>query len=108
MVVAWRVYYLTMQGRENPDLPCTAFFQDVEWKALYCLAHKTTLLPAKPPTIHEAVFMVARLGGHLGRKCDGFPGTQTIWRGLVKLTGAAEMFAIFTHQSYQHPLYSGP
>jgi hypothetical protein len=108
MVVAWRVLYLTMQGRENPELPCTAFFQDVEWKALYCLVHKTTLLPAKPPTIREAVFMVARLGGHLGRKCDGFPGTQTIWRGLVKLTGAAEMFAILTHQLYHHPLYSGP
>jgi hypothetical protein len=108
MVVAWRVFYLTMQGRETPDLPCTAFFQDVEWKALYCLVNKTTLLPAKPPTIREAVFMVARLGGHLGRKCDGFPGTQTIWRGLVKLTGAAEMYALLTHLSYHHPLYSGP
>jgi hypothetical protein len=108
LVVAWRVYYLTMQGRENPDLPCTAFFQDVEWKALHCLAHKTTLLPAKPPTIREAVFMVARLGGHLGRKCDGFPGTQTIWRGLVKLTGAAEMYAVLTHEPFQHLLYSGP
>jgi hypothetical protein len=108
MVVAWRVYYLTMQGRENPDLPCTAFFQAVEWKALHCLVHKTKLLPAKPPTIREAVFMVARLGGHLGRKCDGFPGTQTIWRGIVKLTVAAEMYALLTHIAFQHPWYSGP
>jgi hypothetical protein len=108
MVVAWRIYYLTMQGREHPDLSCTAFFQNGEWQALYCLRHATTSLPAKPPTIREAVFMVARLGGHLGRKCDGFPGTETIWRGLVKLIGAAEMYAIFTHIVFQHPLYSGP
>lgn len=108
MVVAWRIYYLTMQGREHPDLSCTVFFQNGEWQALYCLRHATTLLPVKPPTIREAVFMLAALGGHLGRKCDGFPGTETIWRGLVKLIGAAEMYAIFTHIVFQHPLYSGP
>ena len=26
MVVAWRIYHLTMLGREIPDLPCTVFF----------------------------------------------------------------------------------
>ena len=33
-VVAWRIYYLTKMGRETPDVPCTIFFDDYEWKAL--------------------------------------------------------------------------
>jgi hypothetical protein len=32
-------------------------------------------------TIREFLFGVARLGGHLGRKHDGPPGWQTLWRG---------------------------
>jgi len=39
MVVAWRIYYLTKLGREVPDVPCTVFFEEAEWKAL--LAYKT-------------------------------------------------------------------
>jgi len=27
---------------------------------------------------------VARLGGHQNRKCDGFPGWLTLWRGWMK------------------------
>ncbi|NCO51324.1 MAG: IS4 family transposase [Deltaproteobacteria bacterium] len=108
MVVAWRVYYLTMLGRETPNAPCTVFFKDIEWKALCCYVNKTPIVPDKPPTIRQAVFMVAGMGGHMGRKGDGFPGTQTIWRGLVKLYVASEVYAIFTQQFYPHPMQSGP
>jgi hypothetical protein len=108
MVVAWRVDYLKMLAREKPDEPCTVFFKDVEWKALHCLVNNTTIPPAKPLTICQAVFMVASQGGHLGRKCDGFPGAQTIWRGLIKLYVAAKMYALFTQQYYPDPMHSGP
>ena len=37
------------------------------------------------PTLREAVRMIAALGGFLGRKGDGEPGTTTIWRGLQRL-----------------------
>ncbi len=30
MVVAWRIYYLAMLGRERPELPCTVFFKEIE------------------------------------------------------------------------------
>jgi len=108
MVVAWRIYHLTMLGRETPDVPCTVFFKDVEWKALYCYAKKTKVPPQKPPSLREAMFMVGAIGGHLGRKGDGFPGTQTLWRGLEKLYTATEMYAIFTHQEYTNPFELGP
>ncbi|MBP1741021.1 MAG: hypothetical protein H6Q48_3314 [Deltaproteobacteria bacterium] len=108
MVVAWRIYYLTMLGREKPDLPCTVFFQDIEWKALCCYVNKTPLPPEKPPSISKMVFMIAGLGGHLGRKGDGFPGTQTLWRGLLKACIATEVYAAITQQNYCHPMKSGP
>lgn len=42
-------------------------------------------LNAQAMTITEFVKHLAGLGGHLGRKCDGRPGWQTLWHGLEKL-----------------------
>jgi len=37
------------------------------------------------PTIQEIVRLLAMRGGFLGRKGDGEPGFETIWRGYVKI-----------------------
>ena len=107
MVVAWRIYHLTMLGREVPDAACTVFFKDVEWKALCCYGNKTPVPPETPPTLKEAIYIIASMGGHLGRKSDGFPGPQTLWRGLQRLDTATEMFVIFSHQN-PNSMQSGP
>lgn len=104
MVVAWRIYHLTMLGREIPDLPCTVFFNDVEWKALCVYVNKNPILPPEPPSLKEAICMVAGMGGYLGRKSDGPPGTQTMWRGLQRLETAAEMYGILTGQGPSPPI----
>ena len=40
----------------------------------------------KPPLLlGEAVQMVARIGGYLGRKKDPPPGHQIMWRGYATL-----------------------
>ena len=96
MVVAWRVYHLTMLGREVPELPCTVFFEDVEWKALYCYYTRSKELPPETLTLRQAILLVGAIGGHLGRKSDGSPGTQCIWRGLQRLDTAVEMYVMFT------------
>jgi hypothetical protein len=108
MVVAWRIYYLTMLGRESPQLPCTVLFKEIEWKALCCYMNKTPVPPERPPSIREVALMIAALGGHLGRKGDGFPGTQTLWRGVLKASIATEVYAAITQQHYFHPMQSGP
>jgi hypothetical protein len=97
MVVAWRIYHLTMLGREVPNHPCTVFFEDVEWKALCCYTNKTSQPPETPPSLVEALRMVGKIGGHIGRKSDGMPGTECIWRGIQKLDVAIDMFNIFTN-----------
>jgi hypothetical protein len=108
MVVAWRIYHLTMLGRETPEVPCTVFFKDAEWKALCCYVNKMPIAPEEPPTLLKAIYMVGAMGGHLGRKSDGFPGTQTLWRGLQRLETATEMYSIFAQQHHHPPMKNGP
>jgi hypothetical protein len=108
MVVAWRIFHLAMLGRETPDVPCTVFFKDEEWKALWCYVHKTPMPPPLAPSLERAMRMVGQIGGHLGRKSDGPPGTQTLWRGLQRLDTATEMYVIFTSRPLAPPLTSGP
>jgi hypothetical protein len=83
-VIALQIMILTHLARTNPDASCETFFEADEWKILYKVAKKTKSVPGNPPSIREAVFMIAKLGGFLGRKSDGFPGVVTIWRGLIK------------------------
>jgi len=39
------------------------------------------------------------LGGFLGRKSDGEPGTETIWRGLQRLDDVTEMYAVMRREN---------
>lgn len=96
MVVAWRVMHLTQLGREVPGIPCTAVFEDEEWQALYCFANKTSTPPSKPPPLNEIIRLLAMtLGGFLGRKGDGAPGAQVIWRGLERLADITAAYRLF-------------
>ena len=93
-IIAWRILLLTKLGRKVPQLPCSVVFEEYEWKALYCYLHKTTELPDKEPTLQEAIRMMAKLGGFLGRKGDGEPGVMTIWRGLMRLQDIADTWLL--------------
>ena len=76
MVVAWRIARLMRLGRSCPDLDAQLMFEPDEWHAAYILNQQK--LPDKPPTLNEAVRLVARLGGFLTRTGDGEPGVKTI------------------------------
>ena len=108
MVVAWRIYHLTMLGRQVPDHPCSVFFEQVEWKALYCYRHQTHLAPDTPPSLAEAIQWLGGIGGHLGRTGDGPPGTQVLWRGLQKLDVAIQMYITFTKANQPNSWHSYP
>ena len=95
-IIALQIMELGYIARTQPDATCEMCFMEDEWKILYRVANKTKDLPEKPPTIQEAVVMIAKLGGFLGRKSDGQPGVTVIWRGLTKLytiLDAAEFLA---------------
>jgi hypothetical protein len=109
MIVAWRIHHLTWLGRETPDVPCTVYFDDAEWKALVGFIHQTPMVPATPPTLRQAMIMVASLGGFLNRKSDGQPGTETIWRGLQRLDDITKAYIAFVLKPQQPtPTVSSP
>ena len=76
-------------------MPCTVYFAEHEWQALVTFVTRRPAVANAPPTLREAMRMVAGLGGFLGRKGDGEPGTETIWRGLQRLDDIAAAYQIF-------------
>ncbi|MGH8151566.1 MAG: IS4 family transposase, partial [Rhodanobacteraceae bacterium] len=63
-----------------------------QWRALMIFTSPDAAVPDAPPTLREAMHRVAALGGFLGRKGDGEPGTQTMWRGLQRLDDITAMY----------------
>ena len=94
MVVAWRILHLTKLGREVPDVPCSVFFEEAQWKALLVYINRDPIPPEQPPSLREATRMVASLGGFLGRKSDGEPGTKSLWIGLQRLDDLTDMWKV--------------
>jgi len=83
LIIAWRINRLMRLGRQVPELPAELLFEAIEWQAAFILNRKKP--PAKPPTLHTVVRLIARLGGFLGRKGDGEPGAKTLWLGLREI-----------------------
>lgn len=94
LIIAWRINYLSRLCRTNPNLPCTVFFSETEWKAAWAAITKSAEPRTTVPTIQEMIIIVARLGGYLNRKNDPAPGPTVIWRGLEYLHGFAEAWEI--------------
>lgn len=106
LVVAWRIFHLAKLGREIPNVPCTVYFEDAEWKALVAYITRNPVPPTQPPSLREATRMVATLGGFLGRKSDGEPGTKSLWLGLQYLDVATVMWKILDHPAHSPPVSS--
>ena len=86
---------MTFLARHQPDAPCTAFLSEPEWKALYAFTHKTDALPHTLPTVHQATLWIAKLGGFLARKNDGWPGVTVFWRGWQRLADITSTYLVF-------------
>lgn len=81
-VIGVRLLQLKTIGRQSPDQLAHRRVPQ-EWlnalKGLRPKVRKTQI------TVYEFFRELAKLGGFLGRKHDGEPGWQTIWRGYKKL-----------------------
>jgi Transposase Tn5 dimerisation domain len=110
-IVAWRLLWLTYQAGETPDVACSEVFARHEWEALVCTMQGRPEPPAEPPSLREAVRMVAKLGGFLARRGDGEPGVKTLWRGLLRLNDIAATWVLARawneHQSDQSLMGNG-
>lgn len=91
LIISWRLLYLTHLGRQCPALPCGSVFSEAEWKSACLVAaakkiggyHKGQ--PLQEPLLGEFIALVAKFGGHLGRRGDKPPGAQALWQGLARV-----------------------
>jgi hypothetical protein len=88
MVVAWRVEYLTMLARSNPDLPCDAVLETDEWRAAYAATQKRRP-PRRAPSLSTMLPMIASLGGFRAKRDNPTPGPKSVWIGLQRLKDIA-------------------
>lgn len=95
LIVAWRIFHLTMLGEHTPEVPCTVYFTDSEWRALTTFVPKTQTPPERPPNLNEAVRLLGKLGGHLARTGDGHPGTEVLWRGMARLADIEQAYDLY-------------
>lgn len=93
-IIAFKILYLSKVALSNPTEVCTTILSQDEWRVLYIREHKTNKLPDKPPNIKEAIIWLGKLGGFMNRKCDGLPGSMTLWRGYENLKESLIMLSI--------------
>ena len=109
LVVAWRIEHIKKLSRTMPQAFCSIAFEEHEWQALLAFKRPDQPLPSTPPNIREITRLAAELGGFLGRKGDGEPGSTTLGRGLQRLHDIASAFLIFKHHhSIQQPASPKP
>ena len=95
VVLAWRIQLMTLLGREVPDLPCAIFFEDWEVKVLEAHRKEQTKGKARSELrLGEAITLVAKLGGYLARGSDPAPGTECVWKGIIRLYDKADGYRL--------------
>lgn len=81
-VIGIRLLQLKLIGRNQPKARAATHVPTSWLKCLKLARPKTNLTGM---TVYEFFRELAKFGGFLGRKGDGEPGWQTIWRGFNKL-----------------------
>ena len=99
LIVAWQLLWLTYEARRRPQESAAAVLDATQQEVL--LRHFR--LPTNgPPTLREAVRLVARLGGFLNRRGDGEPGVKCLWRGWQDLQAMVKGYRLALHLSSPH------
>ena len=93
-IIGWRVFWLTMLHRAEPDLPPAIALDTVEIRLLDELVKTKPAAIHKKATVSDYVIKIARLGGYLNRASDPPPGNMVMWRGMSKLNDIHLGFAL--------------
>lgn len=81
-VIAVRLLQLKGFARNSPNRPAKEIIEPLKLRILL----KYTGTEDKDITVKEYYHLVAKIGGFIGRRSDGNPGWQTLWKGEVKLS----------------------
>lgn len=96
-IIASKILSMTYKARIEAESSVEGILEKNEWEILHALVNKT--VPKKPPSMKEAIFQIAKLGGFIGRKSDGDPGVKTIWQGYRRLQESIQTINILKNLS---------
>lgn len=86
LAIAWFLVWLTEQARATPAAACSGLLEEDAWRLLLAVTRQSKVARDQPPDLRTATRLLASLGGFRGRKGDGEPGVQTLWRGFRRFT----------------------
>lgn len=93
--VAARIERLKVLSRNEPALPADRELTKYEIAAMLELKRenkkRTETIPDGVPTLSQAIYWLAELGGYTGKSSGGPPGSVTIRRGLDYIAPAAKL-----------------
>ncbi len=98
-IIAWRILFATMIGREIPELPATVLFEASECNALYTFIEEEPVFLETMPLLGDMIRKIAKLGGFLARKSDENPGIICIWRGMWRLADIYATWKIYNKKN---------
>ena len=87
---AFKLMQILYEARTNPNQPSTNYLSQEECNTIYYYHHKAKLVQKQPLTLQQAVWMIAKMAGYIGRNNDGPPGIKNLWEGLKKLNTIME------------------
>ncbi len=88
-IVSWRVFWITMSSRANPESSADLAFTQMEMAILDHLVPGSVKQKQRQPDLAFYVNRLACLGGYLDRSRDPPPGNMVMWRGLTRLNDIA-------------------
>jgi len=80
LVIAWQLLLLRHISRATPDAPATEALTPTQLNVLRACG---SIVLGPKPTVCEALYAVARMGGHV--RTNGAPGWLILARGMAKL-----------------------
>lgn len=84
-VVSWRIFFVTMSARVEPDAPPGTVLTTAEINTLDRIDAARARPRLRRRTLADYLLQIAMLGGYLARNRDPPPGNMVVWRGLTRL-----------------------
>jgi hypothetical protein len=94
-IIAVRLLSLQLLAARAPQTPLPACYSDPQ---VLAILEARFGAPREGWTVAGYLRAIARLGGFLGRKCDGNPGWITLWRGISELSTILHGLELLTAQ----------
>lgn len=84
-VVSWRIFFVTMSARANPDAALDSVLTSAEITALDQIDETRARPRLKQRTLAAYLLQIAMLGGYLARNHDPPPGNMVVCRDMTRL-----------------------